>query len=363
MPTSNPNPPTLVQSLQKIAPQIGATVQHHPDWPLVGKITFKNGRVSYFKHNVFDLNPMGAASIAKDKDFATYFLQQQGYPTIPHSRAFYSTEHAAAYSIEKRGIAEAVEYAHSIGFPLVVKPNDGSQGVGVSVVHTEEDLLQAINQILANHPIALIQSLVAGNDYRIVVLDGKIMAAYHRIPLNVIGDGQSTIQELFEAKRLQLEQSHRSINVSLTSQRVISKLADQGLTSQSVIAPNQQVFLLDNANLSAGGDAVEVTEQMHPEFRRVCGHMAQDMGLRYCGVDLMIQGNISQPPQSWWVIEVNGAPGMSHFARLGQAQAQKVEDVYLKVLVQLEQGETVPMIPVMSTPDPLASQLAESVKL
>src|SRR5690606_11613488 len=97
--------PTLAQLLQKIAPKIGATVQLHPDWPMVGKIAFKNGRTSYFKHNVFDLNPMGAASIAKDKDFATHFLQQQGYPTIPNSRAFYSEEHATAYAIKKRGLA------------------------------------------------------------------------------------------------------------------------------------------------------------------------------------------------------------------------------------------------------------------
>lgn len=343
--------PSLANMLQKLAPKIGATVHLHPEWPMVGKIIFRNGRTSYFRQNVFDLNPLGATSICKDKDFATYFLQQQGYPVIPNSRAFYSQQYQDTYRIDDRGIDQACSYATSIGFPVVVKPNDGSQGVGVSVANDVQELRLDLESIFAHYPIAIVQSMVAGNDYRVVVLDGEIMTAYHRIPLNIIGDGRSTVEELFDHKLQQLQHTGRKPNVSLSSRRVVEKLAHQGFEASSVIANGKQVFLLDNANLSAGGDAVDVAHQVHPEFAQICRQITKDMGLRYCGVDLMIKGDISQSPQDWWVIEVNGAPGLSHFARVGPDQMQKVEEIYMRVLTRLEQGQPIEIMPsVLPTP-------------
>jgi hypothetical protein len=85
----------LPKLLKKIAPKVGAKVVVEPRWGIVGQITFKNGRRSYFRYNTLDLNPVGSSDVAKDKDYATFFIRKMGYPTVP-GRAFFSERWAKA---------------------------------------------------------------------------------------------------------------------------------------------------------------------------------------------------------------------------------------------------------------------------
>jgi len=78
---------------------------------------------------------------------------------------------------------------------------------------------------------------------------------------------------------------------------------------RSALSRGQRVYLLDNANLSSGGDAVDVTETIHPGFKKIAVRLTRDMGLRICGVDLMVDGNITGKPSTYWILEVNAAPG------------------------------------------------------
>jgi D-alanine-D-alanine ligase-like ATP-grasp enzyme len=98
------------------------------------------------------------------------------------------------------------------------------------------------------------------------------------------------------------------------------------------------VFLLDNANLSSGGDAVDVTASINPAFRQLAIRLTSDINLRLCGVDLMVNEHISEPPVpgKYWVLEINAAPGLDHYARAGKAQEKIVEELYLKVLRSLD---------------------------
>ena len=75
---------------------------------------------------------------------------------------------------------------------------------------------------------------------------------------------------------------------------------------------------------------------IHPEFRRLAIQLTKDMGLRLCGVDLMVDGTLDKKPKQFWVLEVNAAPGLDHYARGGKAQEKVVEEMYLKVLKSLE---------------------------
>lgn len=104
------------------------------------------------------------------------------------------------------------------------------------------------------------------------------------------------------------------------------------LAMHSVIDTGQKIFLLDNANLSTGGDAFDVTSIIHPSFKEIAASIASDMGLRFCGVDLMIVGAIDKPVSKYWVIEINAAPGLDHYFTSGKEQQKIVEDLYLKVL-------------------------------
>lgn len=80
----------LGRVLQKIAPRIGASVLMEPKWEIVGQIKYKSGQHSYFRYNTLDLNPMGGSEIARDKDYANFFMKEMGYPIVPGSKTFFS---------------------------------------------------------------------------------------------------------------------------------------------------------------------------------------------------------------------------------------------------------------------------------
>lgn len=326
----------LGRMLKKIASRIGATVLTEPEWGIVGQITFKSGRHSYFRYNTLDLNPMGGSEIARDKDYANFFMAKMGYPIVPGSKTFFSSQWAEAIGSKNRNIDAAYRHAQEIGFPVIVKPNNGSQGSGVSLVHNKREFYRAVRAVFKLDRIVLVQQPVRGKDYRIVVLDKKIISAYERIPLNVVGDGKSTIKQLLRAKQKLFVASSRDTQIKIDDPRIMIKLTHQGLSFWSVLTNGQRVYLLDNANLSTGGDSVDVTKTVHPAFKKLAVKLTRDMGLRLCGVDFMIEGDISQKPGIYHVLEINSAPGLDHYAKIGRAQEKIVEDLYLEVLKHME---------------------------
>lgn len=81
---------------------------------------------------------------------------------------------------------------------------------------------------------------------------------------------------------------------------------------------------------------MDVTDKVHPRFKKIAVNLTRDMGLRLCGVDLMVEGSINQEPAKYWILEINSAPGLDHYAKMGEAQERVVEQLYLKVLRRLE---------------------------
>ncbi len=324
----------LPRLLERIAPKIGARVYIEPEWGIVGQITFKSGRKCYFRYNTLDLNPVGSSDIAKDKDYATLFMARMGYPTIP-GKAFYSAEWSRAIR-SRRDIDAAYSYAKRIGFPVIAKPNSGSQGGGVGLVYTKRELYRSLRDIFKRDRVALVQRFIEGNDYRLVVLDDEVISAYERIPLNIAGDGHSTVLQLLKNKQRQFGTSGRDTKIMFADARIAGKLKRQGLSMRSVLRAGHRIALLDNANLSTGGDAVDVTNVLHPGWKKLATKLTRDMGLRMCGVDLLIQGDIREAPRAYHVIEINAAPGLDHYVKTGHTQQKAVEALYLKVLKHLE---------------------------
>ncbi|HEX3095862.1 MAG TPA: cyanophycin synthetase [Patescibacteria group bacterium] len=327
--------PTLSALFQKLAPKIGATVVIEPVWGLAGQVTFKNGKRVYFLRTSIDLNPLGSSRISKDKDYANFFMEKMGYRII-EGRVFFSKEFAKKLQSDAN-IDAAYEYAKHLGFPIIVKPNDGSQGTGVAVAHNKNELYRSMNAIFKLDHVALVQRKVQGKDYRIVVLDDRIISAYERIPLNVIGTGQATIRELLQAKINQRSAEQRGTNITVDEPRIKWKLGKQNMTLDFVLPKGQLVYLLDNANLSSGGDSVDVTSILHPSFQEMAIRLTKDMGLRICGVDVMVDGDISKPAaDNYWILEINSAPGLDHYVKSGSEQEKIVEDLYLEVLKSME---------------------------
>ena len=325
--------PFAVKVIKKLAPQIGATVIIEPEYGFVGKITFKNGKATFFKLSNFNINGQSSAEISNDKNYASFFIKQFGYK-VPEGQTFFSQTLNNNLDIN-RNIDDGYLFAKEIGFPLIVKPNNLCQGVLVTKVYNKQEYYNAAKAIFDKTSVLIVEKFYYGNDYRIVVLDDEIVAAYQRIPLSVIGDGKSTIFELLCQKLETLVQNERHLTIKVDDFRFAIKLQRQGLNMNSVIPKNMQRYLLDNANLSTGGESIDVTHKVHSDFQKLAVNVTKDMALRWCGVDI-ITSDITLPMEDYVIIEINAAPGLDHYASLGERQMKVVEEIYFKILKALE---------------------------
>ena len=315
---------------KKLAKRAGVSVHLEPKYGYVGQIVTRSGKKRYFRTTKFDINTLGATEISADKDYASYFMRRMGYP-VARGEAFFSTKWCKAIS-SKRNLAAAYRYAQRLGFPVIVKPNSKSQGVAVAKAHTKKEFERAFNAAAKVDTVILVQEVLTGHDYRLVVLDGAVISAYERLPLSVVGDGRSTIRTLLRAKQQQFRKQGRDTVIKADDWRIRQKLARGGYALSSVPERGVRIALLDNANLSSGGDSLDVTETIHPGFRDIAVRLTRDMGLRLCGVDLMVAGDIREGPQKYWVLEINSAPGLDHYFSKGKKQEKIVEGLYLQLL-------------------------------
>lgn len=329
------DPTSIPAIIARVAPELGIAVSLESTYGRVGQLTTPDGRRFYFRGANVDLNTLGAAEIAQDKGYASYFMAQLGYP-VPEGRTFYSNRWSRRIGSDQNKHA-AYQYAQEIGFPVIVKPNSKSQGIGVQKVDDREDLYTALDFVSqkVRDKVALVQKPVIGDDYRILVLDDEVIAAYRRTPLSVVGDGQSTIFDLMIAKQERFIAAGRDTRLKLNDPRISTKLRTLHLDVSTIPISGQRVFLLDNANLSSGGDAEDVTEMASEGYKKIAIQLTKDMGLRFCGVDIITPDPIEQPTSNFTVIEVNAAPGVDYYTQIGAKQQQVVEGLYKKILLAL----------------------------
>jgi len=326
----------LIQLLSKLAPRVGARFVLEPEWRSAGQIIYKNGIVRSVRAGALDLNHIGSSDIARDKDFAKFFMKRLGFP-VAHGYTVFHDEWAKTIG-STRTIASAHTYAKKLGYPVIVKPNSKTQGFDVQVVFKERELRSALRKVFKNDRVAIIERYLPGRDYRIVVLDGEIISAYERIPLSVVGDGKSSVLGLLTQKQKLFDRSGRDTKINFDDPRIKVKLRRQGYAFTSVPPKNTKVFLLDNANLSTGGDAIDITRSIHPSFCKIAAELTKGMGLRIAGVDIMVtKGDITKSlkESNYYIIEINAAPGLDHYVTTGTAQRKIVEAMYLKVLKAL----------------------------
>jgi cyanophycin synthetase len=240
-------------------------------------------------------------SIAQDKELTKTLLQAAGVP-VPMGRPVVSLE-------------DAWDAMREIGGPIVVKPRDGNQGKGVTVnIETREHLEVAYAAAVEVSEDVLVESYIPGNDFRLLVVGNQLVAAARRDPPHVIGDGTHTIRELVDMVN-QDPRRGEGHATSLTKMRLddiaLARLATQNLTAESVPAKGARVVLRNNANLSTGGTATDVTDDVHPDVAARAVAAAQMIGLDVCGVDVVCE-TVLKPleEQGGGVVEVNAAPGL-----------------------------------------------------
>jgi cyanophycin synthetase len=238
--------------------------------------------------------------IACDKEDTKFLLEQYEVP-IPRG-AVIKTE---------GGLEDAM---HKLGFPLVIKPINGNHGRGITTnIQDKETALLAFSQAKKVSNSVIVERFITGFDYRILVVNYKLVAAAKRTPAHVVGDGISTIQQLIDEvnKDPRRGYGHEKILTQIDVDAITQKiLVKKGLTLESVLEKGQMLYVKDTANLSTGGTAEDVTDIVHPYNVFMAERIAKIVGLDICGIDIMTT-DITQPlPDTRGaVLEVNAAPG------------------------------------------------------
>ena len=242
-----------------------------------------------------------AESIAQDKELTKNLLHAAGV-AVPLGRPVKDADDAWAA-------------AQEIGLPVVVKPRDGNQGKGISVNLTgEEQIKKAFTLAEEFRDDILVEKYLPGHDYRLLVIGDKLIAAARRDPPLVTGDGVHTVRQLVELVNKDPRRSDGHAT-SLTKIRfdeiALARLAQQGLDADSVPPRGSRVILRNNANLSTGGTATDVTDDVHPELAACAVAAAQTVGLDICGIDVVCDTMLKPlEDQGGGIVEVNAAPGL-----------------------------------------------------
>ena len=242
-----------------------------------------------------------AESIAQDKELTKKLLDAAGV-AVPKGRPVADEDDAWAA-------------AREIGFPVVVKPRDGNQGKGISVnLTSEEQVRHAYRVAIEFRDDILVEKYLPGHDYRLLVIGDKLIAAARRDPPLVIGDGVHNVRQLVDQVNRDPRRSDGHAT-SLTKIRfddvAVARLALQGYTADSIPPRGARVVLRNNANLSTGGTATDVTDDVQPELAASAVAAAQTVGLDICGIDIVCDTMLKPlEEQSGGVVEVNAAPGL-----------------------------------------------------
>jgi cyanophycin synthetase len=249
-----------------------------------------------------------AVELAQDKDETKDRLERHGIP-VPRGKVVYT-------------LKEANKAADEIGRPVVVKPVNGRQGHAVSLeVSTAEEMKVAFHGAKEYSSAILIEEMLAGRNYRVVIVGGRMVAASERLLPHVVGDGVSAIRDLIATENrnpLRGDGHEKPLTKIKVDSDVITHLQHAGMSFDTIPRRGEHVTLSNRSNLSTGATAQDVTDMVHPGIARMCERAARLIGLDVCGVDLVIP-DIDTEMTSGGVIEINASPGlrMHHYPSAG----------------------------------------------
>jgi len=280
-----------------------------------------------------------AESIAQDKDLTKKLLHAAGVP-VPEGRPVGDVE-------------DAWRVAGEIGLPVVVKPQDGNQGKGVTVNVTTREEFDLGYRVAAEYGDVMVEKYLPGHDYRLLVVGDRLVAAARREPPLVIGDGVHTVRELVDLVNADPRRGSGH-STSLTKIRfddiAVARLDAQGLKPDSVPEKGQRVVLRNNANLSTGGTATDVTDDVHPDMAARAVAAAQMVGLDICGVDVVCETVIKPlEEQGGGIVEVNAAPGLRMHISPSYGKGRAIGEAVLAHMYPNQDDGRIPVIAVTGT--------------
>jgi len=281
-----------------------------------------------------------AVDIACDKEDTKKMLDDASIPVAKGDICY--DEEDLEYTIKK------------IGYPIVIKPLDGNHGKGASINVTKwEDAVLGLKHAKEYSRRVIVEKFIEGFDFRVLVIDNKVVAAAQRVPAHVIGDGKSTINALIEKENQDPRRGYghenvlTEIEINKDSKELLDKL---GYTEESVPKNSEIVYLKSTANLSTGGTSMDITDMIHPENIFLAERISRVIGLDICGIDIMA-ANLTQSlyENGGVILEVNAAPGFRMHLAPSEGLPRNVAAPVIDMLYPPGKPSRIPIIAVTGT--------------
>jgi cyanophycin synthetase len=326
------------RSLVEEARRRGIPVQRLDDNSLVQLGQGINQR--RIRASITGLTSQVAVDIAGNKDLTKSLLDEAGLPA-PRGEVV-------------RNADDAVREARRIRYPVVVKPLDGNHGRGVTIGIVSDDEVRAAFEIAARHSRrVVVEQQLPGNDHRILVVGGKVVAVAERVPAHVIGDGYHSIEGLIELLNQDTRrgEGHEKVLTRIkVDQSVVELLGRQGKTLKSVPMAQEVVLLRGTANLSTGGTAIDRTDVIHPLNAAIAEQAAAVVGLDVAGIDFLTP-DITRPVRETGggIVEVNAAPGFRMHLEPSEGKPREIAAPVIDALYPRRARSRIPIFAITGT--------------
>jgi glutathione synthase/RimK-type ligase-like ATP-grasp enzyme len=293
-----------------------------------GSITLEDGRQHRFASNDPGLNSRSSVQLAKDKYRCGEALSAAGV-SVPKTIILPGLSKIDQEDPERNAqlesmIQQSVKLlVDQVGFPLFIKPNTGSEGRGVYRADDKDSLSKIIRRSRRSHDQVLVQEASSGQEYRVVVLGGKVIMAYQKVPLGLIGDGTSTIGELLDTQIYQLKKT-RKLRLQAASPKIDFTLTSLGYSRESILEMGKLIYPIPSANLAQGANPIDKMDFIRSRYADVCERIAKALKIKFMGIDLMV----NEKENSYHVIEVNSKPGFGKYAGQSPEHKRRVAEIY-----------------------------------
>ncbi len=281
-----------------------------------------------------------AVELASDKEETNKILGSLGLP-VPRQEL-----------VQSEGAARRA--ARKIGFPVVTKPYNGNHGRGISIRLTnDEEVVEGFLKAKEISRSVIVETYLEGDDHRLLVVNGELVAATKRTPGHVVGDGTHTIRELVEIVNQDPRRGvgHEKVltRIELDAQAEMM-MARVEVTADSVPEAGRIIYLRSTANLSTGGTATDVTDIIHPDNRDMAVRAIKAIGLDVGGVDFL-STNIAESYKSigGGICEVNAAPGFRMHVAPSEGKSRDVAGPVIDMLFPSGTPARVPIAAITGT--------------
>ncbi len=242
------------------------------------------------------------------------------------------------------------------GYPIVIKPLDGNHGRGITIdinSRTEAESAYDLASDASRTRSVIVERYYRGSDHRVLVINGKLIAVAERIPAHVIGDGNSSIEELIAATNSDPKRGEGHDNILtkiVVDNTALAVLEKQGYNTSTVLPPGEIAYLRATANLSTGGIAIDRTDDIHPENVWLAQRIVKIIGLDIAGIDI-VTPDITKPLREaeGVVVEVNAAPGFRMHASPSKGLPRNVGAPVLDMLFPPGTSPRIPIIAITGT--------------